>query len=55
MKVKLSDIPTTAPEGASKKGYKAETERLVKRLGELQNIMYAEGKYSMLVVLQGMD
>lgn len=55
MKIRLSDIPATAPEGASKKGYKDETARLVKRLGELQNMMYAEGKYSMLVILQGMD
>lgn len=55
MKIKLASIPTTAPEKASKKDYKEKTEKLVKRLGELHNIMYAEGKYSMLVVLQGMD
>ncbi|MBL7827981.1 MAG: polyphosphate kinase [Saprospiraceae bacterium] len=55
MKIKLSAIPTTAPEDASKKDYKKKTEKLVTRLGELQNIMYAEGKYSMLVILQGMD
>lgn len=31
------------------------TEALVERLGELQHVMYAEGKHSVLVVLQGMD
>lgn len=54
-KIKLSDISTKAPKGISKKDLKDETEKLVKRLGELQNILYAEGKYSILVIFQGMD
>ncbi len=53
--IKLSKIPTTAPEGLSKKSVKKETENLVARLGELQHLMYAEGKHSALVILQGMD
>lgn len=53
--IKLSAIPTTAPSGLKKKDLKEETEQLVARLGELHNIMYADGKHSMLVVLQGMD
>lgn len=53
--IHLSHIPTTAPEGAEKKEYRKKTEALVERLGELQHIMYAEGKHSLLVVLQGMD
>jgi len=53
--IKLSSIPTTAPTGIKKKDLKDETAQLVGRLGELHNIMYADGKYSMLVVLQGMD
>jgi PPK2 family polyphosphate:nucleotide phosphotransferase len=52
---KLHEIPTTAPIGADKKSFKEKTEKLVERLGELQHTMYAEGKYSALVVLQGMD
>lgn len=55
MKIKLSDIPTVPPKRLSKKDLKEETERLVKRLGELQKTMYAERKHSMLVILQGMD
>jgi PPK2 family polyphosphate:nucleotide phosphotransferase len=54
-KIKLSEISTEAPKGVSKKDLKEVTAKLVERLGELHNIMYAEGKYSMLVVLQGMD
>jgi PPK2 family polyphosphate:nucleotide phosphotransferase len=54
-KIKLSDISTEAPKGMDKKDLKDETARLVERLGELQHRMYAEGKYSALVILQGMD
>lgn len=53
--IKLSEISTEAPEGLKKKDLEAETERLVKRLGELQHLMYAQGKYSALIILQGMD
>lgn len=51
----LSKIPTTAPEGASKKEYKEKTLALIERLGTLQHLMYAQGKYSAIVILQGMD
>lgn len=53
--VKLSDISTAAPKGLKKKDLKEETERLVARLGELHHMLYAEGKHSVLVILQGMD
>jgi PPK2 family polyphosphate:nucleotide phosphotransferase len=53
--IKLSAISTKAPEGLKKKDLKEETQKLVARLGELHNLMYAGGKYSMLVILQGMD
>ena len=53
--VKLSEVSTQAPKGIKKKDLKEETERLVERLGELQHMLYAEGKHSVLVVLQGMD
>ena len=51
----LSKIPTTAPEGATKKEYKEKTLALIERLGTLQHLMYAQGKYSAIVILQGMD
>ncbi|MCC6282890.1 MAG: polyphosphate kinase [Saprospiraceae bacterium] len=51
----LSEISTEAPKGIKKDDLKAETEKLVKRLGELHHLMYAEGKHSVLVIFQGMD
>ena len=51
----LSKIPTTAPKGATKKEYKEKTLALIERLGTLQHLMYAQGKYSAIVILQGMD
>jgi polyphosphate:nucleotide phosphotransferase, PPK2 family len=53
--IKLADIPTGAPKGLKKKDLAEETANLVARLGALQHLMYAEGKHSILVVLQGMD
>ncbi len=53
--IKLADYSTAAPEGLEKKKFEKQTAKLVVRLGELQRTMYAEGKYSVLVVLQGMD
>ncbi len=53
--IRLKDIPATAPEHLKKADIKAETQRLVERLGELQRVMYAQKRYAALVVLQGMD
>ena len=53
--IKLSEIPTDAPEGFEKKEIKQKTDAMSKRIGDLQHIMFAEKKHSLLVVLQGMD
>jgi PPK2 family polyphosphate:nucleotide phosphotransferase len=53
--IKLSEIPTRSPESLSKKEGKKITKEFAQRLGELQHKMYAEGKYSLLIILQGMD
>ena len=53
--ITLSDFPTKAPEGFVKEDVKRKTERMARRIGDLQNVMYAEKKHSLLVVLQGMD
>jgi PPK2 family polyphosphate:nucleotide phosphotransferase len=53
--ISLSSMDTSAPKGLEKEDVKAKTAKLVKRLGELQNILYAQNKYSMLIILQGMD
>jgi len=55
MTLKLNDISTRAPQGADKEEIKTATKDLRKELGELQNLLYAEGKHSLLVILQGMD
>lgn len=41
--------------GLDKDATKAETKKLRERLAELQEILYAQGKYSVLIVLQAMD
>ncbi|HLF65579.1 MAG TPA: PPK2 family polyphosphate kinase [Saprospiraceae bacterium] len=53
--IKLSDYPTRAPKGFEKGEIKKEVDKLARRIGDLQHILYAQEKYSLLVVLQGMD
>ena len=53
--IQLKEIPTRAPKDLEKEDYKRKTERLAKRIGELQHIMYAQKKHNLLVVFQGMD
>jgi len=54
-KIRLADIPTTAPKGWEEEETEKKTKKLVKELGDLQQLLHAEGKHSALVVLQGMD
>ena len=54
-KIKLSDISTTPPKKLDKDAIRASTDELVEELDELQNLLYAQHKWSVLVVLQGMD
>ena len=54
-KIKLHTIPTTPPKRADKKKSIHELEKLKVKLEALQNLLFAEGKHSLLVVLQGMD
>lgn len=53
--IKLSEISCDAPEHLDKKEAREQTKKWMERLGELQAVMYAEKKHSVLVVLQGMD
>jgi PPK2 family polyphosphate:nucleotide phosphotransferase len=53
--IELSGLPTRAPAELEKKDIKRKTERMARRIGDLQHIMYAEKKHSLLVVFQGMD
>jgi PPK2 family polyphosphate:nucleotide phosphotransferase len=51
----LKSISTRAPKNFSKEKTKKKTEILKQTIGEQQNLMYAENKHSLLIILQGMD
>lgn len=53
--IKLSEISTRAPKSLDKEAAKEETKALVERIGVLHNMLYANRKQSVLVILQGMD
>jgi PPK2 family polyphosphate:nucleotide phosphotransferase len=54
-KIKLSDISTEGPKKPDEDKIKADTEKILIELDELQNLLYAEHKWSVLMVIQGMD
>ena len=53
--VELEHISTLPPEEADKAETKQALKKLGKELFQLQNKFYADGRYSMLIVLQGLD
>lgn len=53
--IQLSQLPTRAPEDFEKDATKRKTERMARRIGDLQHILYAEKKRNLLIVFQGMD
>lgn len=53
--IKLSEISTRAPKELDKKEIKEKTDAIINELDELQNLLFAEGKHAVLVVIQGMD
>jgi PPK2 family polyphosphate:nucleotide phosphotransferase len=55
MSQKLADISTRAPKDFDKVTTKEKTALLLQELDELQNLLFAEAKHSVLVVIQGMD
>ena len=54
-KIVLKDIDTRAPKDLDKMETKEKTRKIIEELDALQNLLYAEGKHSVLVVIQGMD
>ncbi|HEU4552874.1 MAG TPA: PPK2 family polyphosphate kinase [Chitinophaga sp.] len=54
-RIKLSKISTAPPEKSDKETTKAATKVFIEELDELQNLLYAQHKHSVLVILQGMD
>lgn len=51
----LKQASTKAPAGFVKDETKEETEKLRKRLDELQNLLFAESSRAVLVIIQGVD
>jgi PPK2 family polyphosphate:nucleotide phosphotransferase len=52
---KLTNISTKAPQKLNKEKAKKETVVFTEKIKELQKILYAQSKYSILIVLQGLD
>ncbi|WP_250432817.1 PPK2 family polyphosphate kinase [Hanstruepera flava] len=53
--IKLSEIPTTFDLQANKKKIEHALEDVCEDLADIQNTMYAHGKYAALICIQGMD
>jgi PPK2 family polyphosphate:nucleotide phosphotransferase len=53
--VKIKDLPTTYKLDSSSKKIVKQLEKTTKKLGDLQNTLYAHGKYGVLVCFQAMD
>ncbi|MFN8436444.1 MAG: PPK2 family polyphosphate kinase [Cytophagales bacterium] len=54
-KYDLANISTKAPKELDKEEYKKKTEKILAKLPELQDKLYAQGTYSLLIILQGVD
>lgn len=53
--IRLADHPTRAPENLDRDRAEKETKDRVDRIADLHELLIAEGKHSVLVILQGMD
>jgi PPK2 family polyphosphate:nucleotide phosphotransferase len=54
MKIRITDYPTFDSECA-KKETKKKTKSILKEIGKLQYKMYAQNKFSLLIIVQGID
>ncbi len=54
-KIKLDKIDTRAPSSLDKQKTKDKTQNILTEINELQNLLYAESKHCVLVIIQGMD
>lgn len=53
--IQLNKTSTLPPDDAQKKEYKKKLKKVNKKLFRLQNKFYADGRYGLLIILQGMD
>ena len=51
----LEKISTRAPESFDKKETKQQTENILEEIASLQNLLYADGNHSLLIIFQGLD
>ena len=54
-KISIKDLPTTYDLEVNKKKTERELRTVSEELAEIQNTMYAHGKYAVLFCIQGMD
>lgn len=54
-KISLKNVSTHAPDGMTKEKASGELEKMKAEIIELQDQFYADGRHSLLIVLQGMD
>jgi len=54
-KILLKEISTRAPKDFEKDATKKKTSDIVNKLDDLQNLLFAESKHSVLIILQGQD
>ncbi len=53
--ISLKQIDTCAPKDLDKKETREKTRIMLEELDELQNLLFAESRHSVLIILQGMD
>lgn len=54
-RVNITDLPTSYDLGVNKKKIERELRTVSEELADIQNTMYAHGKYAVLMCIQGMD
>lgn len=53
--MKLNEIATTAPKKWDRKTTEKRTKKLLKKIDQMQQMLYAQGKKSLLIIFQGLD
>lgn len=54
-KIILSELSTRAPKDFDKETTKKKTAEILNKLDDLQNLLFADGKHAVLIVIQGLD
>lgn len=54
-RIQLNDISTRAPKDFNKQETKEDLAKILEELNDLQNLLFAENKHAILIIIQGMD